>query len=64
MIIIRYNFLLKQHPPIYGKVVIDIGSGLGQCSRQLALLGYKVFSVEKDQQMMNWQSIIFALDCS
>ncbi len=51
----QIQFLLKQHPPIYGKVVIDIGSGLGQCSRQLALLGYKVFSIEKDQQMMNWQ---------
>lgn len=38
--------ILYMHPSNKKPVVMDIGSGWGACSQQLALLGYKVFSVD------------------
>ena len=36
-------------------VVVDIGSGWGACSKQLALLGYKVYSIDKDKRHIQFQ---------
>ena len=48
--------LLHTHPPDKNDVVVvDIGSGWGACSKQLALLGYKVYSIDKDQRHLKFQ---------
>lgn len=52
--------LLHTHPPTKDSVVvIDIGSGWGACSKQLALLGYKVYSVDIDQRHLDFQKSNF-----
>lgn len=51
----QIQYLLENHPPENGKIVVDIGSGLGQCSKQLALLGYEVFSIDKESKMIEFQ---------
>ena len=58
----EYNFtpyLLLHFPPQNGKVVVDLGSGWGSCSKQLALLGYTVYSVDIDQGHLNFQKSNF-----
>jgi precorrin-6B methylase 2 len=48
--------LLYIHPPTRANVVIiDIGSGWGTCAKQLALLGYKVYSIDIDQHHLDFQ---------
>lgn len=48
-------YLLNLYPPSDNIKVIDIGSGWGDCSKQLALLGYKVYSVDIDQSHLDYQ---------
>ena len=53
-----YNFfpyLLTYMPPEGNRVVLDVGSGWGACSKQLALLGYKVYSIDIDSNHIDFQ---------
>lgn len=53
-----YNFipyLLTYMPPKGNRVVVDAGSGWGACSKQLALLGYKVYSIDIDGSHIDFQ---------
>jgi len=47
--------VLYMHPADDKPVVVDIGSGWGACSQQLALLGYKVFSVDPSPDHLQFQ---------
>jgi len=48
--------LLYIHPPTKGDVtVVDIGSGWGSCAKQLALMGYKVYSIDIEQDHLDFQ---------
>lgn len=48
--------LLYIYPPKQGDfVIVDIGSGWGPCSKQLALLGYKVYSIDIEQRHLDFQ---------
>lgn len=50
--------ILLEFPPTKNQYkVIDIGSGFGACAKHMALLGYKVFSVDKDNGHMFMQKI-------
>ena len=54
----NYNFfpyLLTYMPPEGNRVVLDVGSGWGACSKQLALLGYKVYSIDIDSNHIDFQ---------
>ena len=51
----QMDVLLKTHPPTEDSVIIDIGSGLGACSRHLALLGYTVYSIDSHFMIMTQQ---------
>ena len=44
------RFLPSKHP-----IVVDIGSGLGGWTRVMTFLGYKVFSIDKDQRHLDFQ---------
>ena len=44
------NYLPSSYP-----VVVDLGSGFGACAKQLAMLGYKVYSVDKDKEHIKYQ---------
>ncbi len=53
-----YNFipyLLTYIPPEGNRVLVDAGSGWGACSKQLALLGYKVYSIDIDSGHIDFQ---------
>jgi hypothetical protein len=54
-----YNFfpyLLTYMPPEGNRVVLDVGSGWGACSKQLALLGYKVYSIDIDSNHIDFRA--------
>jgi len=48
-------YLLQELPPENGRIVIDIGSGWGTCVKPLALLGYTVYSIDKDIRHIDYQ---------
>jgi len=48
------NYLPSSYP-----VVVDLGSGFGACAKQLAMLGYKVYSVDKDKRHIQYQETNF-----
>ena len=48
-------YLLTYMPPERDRVVVDAGSGWGACSKQLALLGYKVYSIDIDSGHIDFQ---------
>ena len=47
---IHDNYLPAEYP-----VVVDLGSGFGACAKQMAILGYKVYSVDKDEGHIKYQ---------
>lgn len=52
-------YLLNQYTPSTDKIVVDIGSGWGACSKLLALLGYRVYSVDVDDSHIEEQKKCF-----
>ena len=50
IIYLHDRFLPSKHP-----IVVDIGSGLGGWTRVMTFLGYKVFSIDKDQMHLDFQ---------
>jgi 2-polyprenyl-3-methyl-5-hydroxy-6-metoxy-1,4-benzoquinol methylase len=48
-------FLIANIPPSKYRKILDAGSGWGACSKQLALLGYKVYSIDKDKRHIEFQ---------
>lgn len=55
----QIELILKEHPPTKDTIVIDIGSGTGNCSRHLALLGYTVYSIDAHNDMQQLQEDLF-----
>jgi hypothetical protein len=51
MPLVLYGYPIHKKNP----VIVDIGSGWGACSQQLALLGYKVFSVDPSPGHLQFQ---------
>lgn len=56
--------ILYMHPSDKKPVVVDIGSGWGACSQQLALLGYKVFSIDPSPYHLQFQKDNFCISPS
>jgi 2-polyprenyl-3-methyl-5-hydroxy-6-metoxy-1,4-benzoquinol methylase len=48
-------YLLHYYKPNKNIKILDIGSGWGACSKELALLGYTVYSVELDKRHIDYQ---------
>jgi len=54
----NYNFipyLLFYFSPKNTSTVLDLGSGWGACTKELALLGYKVYSIDIDKRHLDFQ---------
>ena len=51
----QMDLILKEHSPTEDSVIIDIGSGLGGCSRYLAVLGYTIYSIDFTPEILQTQ---------